>query len=94
MAIKTINKALAKDKGFTDPVDCPVCDKNVALRLIEVTDYSVIGKLSKEDKDLSVAVCPNCATVFSVNKNYLKEKNAGTFVFMTKEDLKIMVKGK
>ncbi len=94
MAIKTINKALAKDEGFTDPVDCPVCSKNVAMRLFEVADKSVIGKLSKEDKDLSVAVCPNCASVFSVNKNYLKEKNSGTFVFMTKEDLKIMVKGK
>ena len=93
MAIKTINKALAKDKGFTDPVDCPVCAKNVAMRLFEVADHSVIGKLSKEDKDLAVAVCPNCASVFSVNKNYLKEKDSGTFVFMTKEDLKIMVKG-
>ncbi len=93
MAIKTINKALAKDKGFTDPVDCPVCNKNVALRLIEVADYSVIGMLSKDDKNIAIAVCPNCASVFSVNKNYLKEKDAGTFVFMTKEDLKIMVKG-
>ncbi len=94
MAIKTINKALAKDKGFTDPVDCPICNKNVALRLIEVADYSVIGMLSKDDKNIAIAVCPNCASVFSVNKNYLKEKDAGTFVFMTKEDLKIMVKGK
>ncbi len=94
MAIKTINKALAKDEGFAEPLDCPVCGKNVAMRLFEMKDKSVIGKLSKDDKDLSVAVCPNCASVFSVNKNYLKEKNAGTFVFMTKEDLKIMVKGK
>ncbi len=94
MAIKTINNALAKDGGFSEPVDCPQCDKNVAMRLFEVIDKSAVGRLAKDDKDLAVAVCPNCASVFSVNKNYLKEKQSGTFVFMTREDLKLMVKGK
>ncbi|MBQ8503044.1 MAG: hypothetical protein IJ491_02070 [Clostridia bacterium] len=94
MAIKTINKALAKDEGFCEPVDCPQCGKNVAMRLFELVDKSAVAVISKDDKDLAVAVCPSCASVFSVNKNYLKEKQSGTFVFMTKEDLKLMVKGK
>lgn len=94
MAIKTINKALAKDGGFAEPVDCPECDKSVAMRIFEVEDKSPVAMIAKDDKDIAVAVCPNCATVFSLNKNYLKEKQAGTFVFMTKEDLKVLVKSK
>lgn len=94
MAIKTINKAYAKDEGFCEPVDCPECGKNVAMRLFSTLDLSTPALISKEDKNLSFAVCPSCASVFSVNKNYLKEKQSGTFVFMTKEDLKLMVKGK
>ena len=50
--------------------------------------------LSKEDKNLAVAVCPNCSTVYSVNKNYMNEKANGTFVTITKEDLKIITKVK
>lgn len=94
MAIKTINKALASDEGTSSPVDCPECERNVAMRLFEVLDLSAVAILSKDDKNIAFAVCPNCASVFSLNKNYLKEKNAGTFVTITKEDLKLMVKGK
>lgn len=94
MAIKTVNKIFSKDDGFAEPVDCPECDKNVSMRLFSTVDLSAVAMISKEDKNLAFAVCPNCASVFSVNKNYLKEKKAGTFVFMTKEDLKLMVKGK
>lgn len=93
MAISTINKVKTNDEGFSTPIDCPVCSHNVALRLFSTSDNSIVVSLLKEDKDLRVAVCPSCATVFSVNKNYLKERNAGTFVTMTKEDLKIVVKG-
>ncbi len=94
MAIKTINKALTSDEGTSSPVDCPECQRNVAMRLFKVTDLSSVALLLKEDKNVSFAVCPNCASVFSVNKNYLEEKNAGTFVTITKEDLKLINKNK
>lgn len=94
MAIKTINKALASDEGFSSPVDCPECQKNVSMRLFEIIDYSAVAMLSKEDKNITFAVCPNCAATFSVNKNYIKERNAGTFVTITKEDLKLISKNK
>lgn len=94
MAIRTINKLNATDEGFSENICCPVCEKNVSLRLFSTEDTSIIAKFSKEDKDLAFAVCPCCSTVFSVNKNYMNEKANGTFVTMTKEDLKVMVKGK
>ncbi len=94
MAIKTINKISTTDEGCSSPVDCPVCNKNVAMRLFTTEDKSQVAKISAEDKNLAIAVCPLCATVFSLNKNYLKEKNSGTYVTITKEDLTITVKGK
>lgn len=94
MAIKTINKLSTTDEGFSENICCPVCEKNVSLRLFTTKDTTVFAKLSKEDKDLAVAVCPSCSTVFSVNKNYINEKKNGTFVTITKEDLKVITKVK
>lgn len=94
MAIKTINKLSTSDKGFSENICCPVCQKNVSLRLFTTTDHTLFAKISKDDKDLALAVCPSCSTVYSVNKNYLKEKENGTFVTITKEDLKIITKVK
>ena len=94
MAIRTINKLNTTDEGFSENICCPVCEKNVSLRLFTTEDKTVFAKLSKEDKNLAIAVCPCCSTVFSVNKNYMNEKSNGTFVTITKEDLKVMVTGK
>jgi len=94
MAIKTINKISTTDEGTSSPINCPVCTRNVAMRLFSTEDKSNVAKISKEDKNIAIAVCPACASVFSLNKNYLKEKNAGTFVTITKEDLALTVKGK
>lgn len=94
MAIKTINRLSTTDEGFSENVCCPVCEKNVSLRLFTTTDTTIFAKISKEDKNLAIAVCPNCSTVYSVNKNYMNEKANGTFVTMTKEDLKIITKVK
>lgn len=94
MAISTINKLSTTDEGFSENICCPVCQKNVSLRLFTTTDTTIFAKISKEDKDLALAVCPNCSTVYSVNKNYMKEKSNGTFVTITKEDLKIITKVK
>lgn len=94
MAISTINKLNTTDEGFSESICCPVCEKSVCLRLFSTTDTTIFAKISKEDKDLAIAVCPNCSTVYSVNKNYMKEKSNGTFVTITKEDLKIITKVK
>lgn len=92
MAIKTINKLSSRDDGFSESISCPVCNKEVCLRLFTTLDTTIFAKLSGKDKNLYLAVCPNCSTVFSVNKNYINEKNAGTFVTITKEDLKVITK--
>lgn len=94
MAIKTINKLSTRDDGMSENILCPVCEKNVSMRLFATEDTTIFAKIARDDKDLNIAVCPNCSTVFSVNKNYINEKNAGTFVTMTKEDLKIITKVK
>lgn len=94
MAIKTINKLSSRDDGFSESIECPVCKKEVCLRLFTTLDTTIFAKLSGQDKDLSIAVCPSCSTVYSVNKNYINEKNAGTFVTITKEDLKIITQVK
>ena len=94
MAIRTINRLNTKDEGFSENICCPVCSKDVSLRLFTTKDPTVFAMLSKEDKDLAIAVCPNCSTVYSVNKNYMQEKATGTFVTITKEDLKVITKVK
>ncbi len=92
MAIKTVNKLSSRDDGFSESIACPECGKEVCLKLFTTIDKSIFAKLSGEDKNLSIAVCPNCSTVYSVNKNYIGEKTAGTFVTITKEDLKVITK--
>ena len=72
MAIKTINKLSTTDEGFSESICCPVCEKEVSLRLFTTKDTTIFAKLSKEDKNLAIAVCPSCGTVYSVNKNYMK----------------------
>ena len=94
MAISTINKLNTTDEGFSENISCPVCEKNVSLRLFTTEDPTIFAKISKEDKNLAIAVCPYCSSVSSVNKNYMNEKVNGTFVTITKEDLKVMVRGK
>lgn len=94
MAIKTINKLITTDEGFSENISCPVCEKEVCLRLFTTKDTTIFAKLSKEDKNLAVAVCPNCSTVYSVNKNYMNEKANGTFVTITRDDLKVITKVK
>ena len=92
MAISTINKLSTTDEGFSENISCPVCEKNVSLRLFSTKDTTIFAKISKGDKDLAIAVCPCCSTVFSVNKNYMNEKRNGTFVTITKEDLRVITK--
>lgn len=87
MAISTINKVHANDEGITNPVICPGCDKTVGMRLFTAVDTSIVAKISKEDKNVTVAVCPVCSGVFSVAENYVRERANGTTVIMTTDDL-------
>ena len=94
MAVSTINKGFTKDMGESEGIVCPNCKKAVNMRLFTTTDTSVVTKITQRDKDVHVAVCPHCACVFTVSKNYMKEKSSGTTVFITENDLTVLVNGK
>lgn len=87
MAINTINRAYTNDEGISNPVICPSCGKTVGMRLFTTFDVSLVGIISKEDKNVNFAVCPLCSSVFSVATNYAKERASGTSVIMTENDL-------
>ncbi len=90
MAIKNYNKISAFDGGFTNNVTCPACSQTVSMRLFTTKDTTLVAKIKGEDKNIYISVCPNCASVFSVNTNYLKEKERGTYVQLTESDLKLL----
>ena len=94
MAVSTINKGYTKDMGNTEGIICPNCKKPVSMRLFTTTDTSVVTKITKIDGDVHIAVCPLCACVFSLSKNYMKERSNGTTVFITESDLTVLVNGK
>ena len=84
----------AKDEGESDGIVCPECNKAVCMRLFSSVDVSPVTLFKGIDGSMSIAVCPQCAAVFDLSKNYLKEKTAGTTVMITPEDLKVRIKGK
>ncbi len=90
MAIKNYNKISTMDRGNTNNVTCPVCKETVSMRLFSTKDTTLVAKIKSEDKNIYISVCPNCASVFSVNTNYLKEKANGTAVLLTESDLKLI----
>lgn len=94
MAVRTINKGYTKDLGETEAILCPQCANPVNMRLFTTTDTSPVTLLKKKNGEVNIAVCPACACVFSVAENYMKEKTAGTSVFITSSDLTVLVNGK
>ncbi|MBQ7117485.1 MAG: hypothetical protein IJN88_04680 [Clostridia bacterium] len=90
MAIKNHNKISALDGGSTNNVTCPCCNELVSMRLFTTKDTTLVAKIKGEDKNIYISVCPNCASVFSVNTNYLKERERGTYVLLTEGDLKLI----
>lgn len=90
MAIKTRDKISTKDEGNTNNVICPACNENVSMRLFTTKDTTLVAKIKGEDKNIYISVCPNCASVFSVNTNYLRERASGTAVFLTESDLTLV----
>ena len=94
MAIININGTFTKDEGFINPVDCPRCSHNVVMTLFINRDNPLVCALKKTSAESYMAFCPRCESFFSVNDNFIKERNNGTAVMMTKEDLEIIVEGK
>lgn len=92
MAIRSFENLQTNDLGETDLINCPLCGNYGSLRLFQNIDKSVVSLLHGRESE-SFAVCPKCSSVFSVNPNYVHQKQIGTFCVLTKEDLEIMVKG-
>ncbi len=89
MAIRTQEKLITKKHGKSNLVVCPECKKEVSFALFENVDVSLVAALLKKSKGSCFAVCPNCAKVFSVNENYIREKERGTTCAMTQSDLSL-----
>ncbi len=90
MAIKNYNKISAFDIGVSNNVTCPACKETVSMRLFNTKDTTLVAKIKGEDKNIYISVCPNCASVFSVNTNYLNERERGTYVLLTESDLRLI----
>ena len=93
MAIKTFDKVYTKDHGFSNEITCPVCSDSVAVKLFENTDVSPTAVILKKELHTFFAVCPKCASVFSVNPDYMKAKLDGMTCSLTASDLAVTVKG-
>ena len=75
-------------------MDCPICSHNVVMTLLTDKNNALISILKSIPNERTLALCPHCESFFSVNENYIKERDNGTTVTMTKEDLELIVKGK
>ena len=92
MAIHSFEKLKTSDLGETDVIVCPVCRKATVLRLFTAHDMSAVSFLKKKHDD-SVAVCPKCSSVFSVNQNYVTLRQQGTVCTLTESDLSLLFPG-
>ena len=91
MAIKSIENLKTNDLGNSNVLVCPVCEKAVELRLFENVDSSMVARLHKKAPQ-NIALCPKCATVFTVNPHYMEEKKNGTVCTLEPQDLTVLVK--
>ena len=94
MAITNINGTFTMDDAFVNPVDCPVCSHNVVMSLFINKDNALVSLLKNKSNESHMAFCPKCESFFSVNENYIKERDSGTTVTMTADDLEVIIKGK
>ena len=86
MAIKSFENLKTKDIGSSNVVVCPVCGKATEMRIYEFTDASMLAHLLQK-KANGVAICPKCATPFTLNPNYLEQKKLGTVCTLEPQDL-------
>ncbi|MCM1544320.1 MAG: hypothetical protein NC110_03380 [Ruminococcus sp.] len=92
MAIASLDKVYTKKLGVSNQIGCPACSKSVELALFESLDASPVAVILKKETQTYFAICPQCASVFLVNSNYITEKQHGTTCFMTADDLTLMAK--
>jgi len=93
MAIKSIENLKTKDVGTSNVVVCPVCGKATEMKLYALNDASIVAHLL-EKKEEGIAVCPKCAAVFSVNPNYMEQKQLGTVCTLEPQDLSPLARRK
>lgn len=93
MAISFFDKTLTKQHGISNEIICPVCSKKVSMMLFESIDISPVAAFLQKEPSEYFAVCAECSSVFSVSKNFMREKARGTFCIMTDSDLKVLVNG-
>lgn len=95
MAIKNMFYNSTDNLGLTNELVCPVCSSKGEMALFKNYDLvNVIAIIKQIDTQLNLAVCPHCASVFSVNENYVTAKQAGQTVFATPQDLALLVDGR
>ena len=89
MAIKNrFFKNHTESVGSTGEVVCPSCGKKVLMAVFRNYDsVNVIELITGEKQQLGFAVCPECAAVFKVNRDYLDAAKAGQTVYLTADDL-------
>ena len=92
MAIKSFENLKTNDLGESNALLCPVCGGEAKMRLFENVDGSLVAHLQKKPAQ-GIAVCPLCATVFTVNPHYMTEKKNGTVCELEPIDLTVLVRG-
>ncbi len=93
MAIKTINGCKLYDNGETNEIVCPVCNRNTQIKLIKNINMSIVPIILEKQLTEYFAVCPNCASTFSISENYIRERNNKTTCSLTPSDLTLISKG-
>lgn len=87
MAIRFFDKSYMKDLGRSNKVICPECKKTVEMSLFEILEVSAAAVFLKKDMSRCISVCPSCSGIFTVNPDFMAEKEKGTFCIMTADDL-------
>lgn len=77
MAIKTLIKNKTDDLGKSEEICCPVCEKAVQMQLFSNYDLdNYFAKILKSDEELNFCVCPECASVFTINMSSYGVQNS------------------
>ena len=91
MAIHSIENLKTNDLGHSNVLVCPACGKANEMRLFENIDASFVAHFLKKEAQ-GLAVCTKCATVFTVNPNYIEQFKIGTVCTLEPHDLTVLVK--
>lgn len=89
MEYKLGNSKKLKEAGKTTNMICPKCNNSVEFAVFTNLDTSIIPKLpliKLENKYL--LVCPNCASMFTVDAKTAKNANQKQPLSLNPEDLK------